>query len=239
MDYMLIDAKYNGKEILLSKETRDYIKKNKYKVIALYAAVQFTHLLELIIRQLESADIKVITSKPLRTNEEYQLLGCISYKDALRLEEEPDAFLYIGDGVFHPRALVLAQREEKKFKEIIRYDPIQNKMILMGKEDCERIFKKYQASLTKFLMSKNIGVLITVKPGQQQFKVSKKLRELYPEKNIYFFAEDTLNYSHLEDFNFIQAWVNSACPRIGFDDAANLPLSMINITDVIMLAKKM
>lgn len=235
---MLIDAKFEGKSIRLNEETLQHIKKNNYKVIALYAAVQFTHLLEPIIKQLENINVKIISSKPARTNEKFQLLGCITYKEALRLEEEPEAFLYVGDGVFHPRALVLAQREEEHFKEILRYDPVADKLILMGKDDCELIFKKYNASLAKFLMAENVGVLITIKPGQQQFRVSKKLKEVFPDKNIYFFAEDTIDYTHLEDFNFIQSWVNSACPRIGFDDAVNLPIGMINITDAIRLAKK-
>ncbi len=108
----------------------------------------------------------------------------------------------------------------------------------MGKDDCELIFKKYNASLTKFLMAKRVGVLITIKPGQQQLNVSRKLREVFPDKDVYFFAEDTIDYTHLEDFNFIQAWVNSACPRIGFDDAVNLPVGMVNITDAIKLVRK-
>ena len=235
---MLIDAKYKGKEILLSDEVLKHLKEKKYTVVALYAAVQFVHLLDLVIKQLETMDIRVVSSQPHRTNVKYQLLGCISYKEALQLKEMPDAFLYVGDGVFHPRALVLAQREEKKFREIIRFDPIQNRMILMGKDDCEQIFRKYNASLTKFLMAKKVGVLITIKPGQQQLNVSKKLRELFPGKDVYFFAEDTIDYTHLEDFNFIEAWVNSACPRIGFDDAVNLPVGMVNVTDAIKMSAK-
>jgi diphthamide biosynthesis enzyme Dph1/Dph2-like protein len=238
MEHMLIDAKFEGKSILLNHDVITHIKKSKYSIIALYAAVQFTHLLEPVIKQLEDLQVRVVSSKPLRTNEEYQLLGCITYKEALRLNEEPDAFLYVGDGVFHPRALVLAQREDANFKEIIRFDPIADKMTLMNKEDCELIIKKYNSGLAKFLMSNNIGVLITIKPGQQQLKVSKKLREAFPGKNIYYFAQDTLDSSHLEDFNFIDSWVNSACPRIGFDDAVNLSQSMINITDALRLAVK-
>jgi 2-(3-amino-3-carboxypropyl)histidine synthase len=238
MDHMLIEAKYKGKEILLDNEVLAHIKKKGYKRIALYASVQFTHLLNLAIKQLESLEVEVISSKPARANEKYQLLGCATYKEALRLEKEPDAYIYIGDGSFHPKALVLAQREEKKFKEIIIFDPIANRMKLVQKEDCEQIFRKYQGSLTKFLMADRVGVLISVKPGQQQLSISKKLRKLFPDKKIYLFANSTIDYSHLEDFNFIQAWVNSACPRIGFDDAANLPLAMVNITDAIRLAKK-
>ena len=55
----------------------------------------------------------------------------------------------------------------------------------------------------------------------------------YPDKKVYYFAENTLDYTHMEDFNFIQVWVNSACPRVGFDDIVNMPVSMINITDAL------
>ncbi|MBN2141810.1 diphthamide synthesis protein [Candidatus Woesearchaeota archaeon] len=236
MDAMMIEARYSGKSISLSPKVIEHIKTKGYKKVALYASVQFTQVLEEVIKQVESLGAEVISSKPMRTSERYQLLGCISYKSALRLEEEPDAFLYIGDGAFHPRALVLAQKDEESFKEIIRYDPITGSMSIMGREDCDKIFKKYQASLAKILMSKEIGVIITLKPGQQQFKVSRKLRELFPDKNFYFFATEQLDMSQAEDFNFIEAWINTACPRIGFDDAAEMNVAMANLTDVLKLS---
>jgi diphthamide biosynthesis enzyme Dph1/Dph2-like protein len=229
MDFMLIDAKYEKKEIYLNQETLEYCK--KFKVIALYGAVQFISSLDEIISQLEKEGIKVISSQPERTNKKYQVLGCDAFHQNLGLDETPEAYLYVGDGVFHPRALVLAQKDQPSFKIVIRYDPIADKMILMDEEDCKRIFKKYKAGLMKFMTMKNIGVVVTTKPGQQQFRISRKLREKFSDKNIYFFAEDTLDFSHLEDFNFIDVWINSACPRIGFDDAANIPFDMINLTD--------
>ncbi|MBN1793277.1 diphthamide synthesis protein [Candidatus Woesearchaeota archaeon] len=238
MDTMLIKAKFTGKSISLSPDMLDYVKSKGHKKIALYASVQFTHLLEPILKQLESIGVDVISSKPCRANEKYQMLGCVSYKAALRLEEDPDAFLYIGDGNFHPRALVLAQKDEESFKEIIRYDPVADKVSIMGLEECEPILKKYKGNLTKVLASKCIGVVISVKPGQEQFKVAKKLKDAYPDKEFYFFATETLDPRNLEDFNFVEAWVNTACPRIGFDDAAEMRVSMCNITDVLALSSK-
>ena len=115
MDHLLINAEYN-EEFELSEETLDYCK--KYKTIALYAAIQFSQKLNKIIEQLKSSGINVITSQPERTHSQYQILGCdLSYKN-LKLEAKPNAFLYIGDGLFHPRALALSQKEEIEFKKV-------------------------------------------------------------------------------------------------------------------------
>lgn len=231
MDFLFVDAKFREEDIRLNKETLTHCK--KFKVLAVYASVQFVHRINTCLKQLDDAGITVISSKPDRTDVKFQILGCDSQYKSLKLPTEPDAFLYIGDGIFHPRALVLAQKDREEFKEVIRYDPMQDKMLIMGVDDCSKIFKKYKGGLLKFLNATNVGVLVTTKPGQQQFKVSRKLREVYPDKNIYYFAENSFDFSHLEGFNFIDVWVNSACTRIGFDDAAHLKEPMINVNDAL------
>ena len=235
MDFMFVDAKYKEADLKLNKETIKHCK--KYKVIAVYASVQFVHRLTTVLKQLEDAGIKVISSKPDRTDVKFQILGCDSQYKSLKLPEEPNAFLYVGDGVFHPRALVLAQKDNEKFKEVIRYDPMADQLILMGLDDCAKILKKYKAGMMKYLNAKNVGVLVTTKPGQQQFKMSRKLPAAYPEKNFYYFAENSFDFSHLEGFNFIELWINSACTRIGFDDAAHLTKPMINLMDALEAEK--
>tara|TARA_Y100000034_G_scaffold20402_1_gene23283 strand:- start:1002 stop:1730 length:729 start_codon:yes stop_codon:yes gene_type:complete len=228
MDHLLINAEYK-EDVELSDETLNYLK--KYKTIALYAAIQFSNKLDKILSQLKN--FNVITSQPERTNSQYQILGCdLSYKN-LKLETRPDAFLYIGDGVFHPRALALAQKEEQEFKEIIRYDPITKQHSILDLTNIDKILKTYKGALLKFLHSENIGVLITLKPGQQQFTPSQQLKELYPNKNFYYFVDNNISFDQFENFPFIESWINTACPRIGFDDAANSEFSIINLTEAL------
>lgn len=230
MDHLLIDAKYTG-DVKLNSETISYCK--KFKTIGLYASVQFTHLLEPVVKSLESEGIKVISSTPARANEKYQILGCNAFYGSLKLSEEPDAFLYIGDGMFHPRALVLAQKDKEQIKDVIKYDPIHDTMTKLGEDGVRKILMKYRGSLLKFMMAESIGVIITVKPGQIQFNSAKELREQFPDKNVYLFAGDTIDYSKMDDFNFIDSWVNTACPRMGFEDASEFSLSMVNVTDAL------
>ncbi len=228
MDFMLLNAKYKD-EISLDKKALDLCK--KFSKIALFSSVQFSKSLKPVIKVLEENKIKVLSSKPVRTNEHFQLLGCDVFKGNLNLNEEPDAYLYVGDGTFHPSALLLIQKDDTDYKPIIVFNPIQKKVSVIKLSDFSRMLKKYKASLMNFLTAKNIGVLISIKPGQQQLKESLKLRKKLKEKNIYFFADNNFDYSEFENFNFIDVWVNSACPRIGFDDAMNLNVAMINLND--------
>jgi len=222
MDTIFIDAKYN-KEIRLDESVLKTLK--KYKKIALFASVQFLNL-ENVKEQLK--DHKLIVSKPDRTNATHQLLGCDVFHENLKLPEEPDAFLYIGDGLFHPRALLLASD-----KPVIQFDPMDNSHKILTRKDIKEILKKYKGSLMKFLSSRYIGIFITVKPGQQQFLFSKKLEEKYPNKDFYYFVGNNFDASQTENYSFIQAWINTACPRISLDDSVNYSFPMVNINDAL------
>lgn len=224
MKFVFIPAVYKG-EISLSKELLERI---KGKTIGLYGAVQFNSKFDKIIKQLEDNNVKVKSSKPDRTSSEFQILGCDCYSDSLNLEDV-DAFLYIGDGMFHPKALVLSQRG-KEFKEVISYDPIGGKFIVLTKEDLDKSLMRYKASLMKFLSSDSVGVIVSSKTGQEYLKNAIKLKDSL-DKKCYVFVGDTIDYGDLENFPFVECWVNSACPRIGFDDGEKIGKPIININD--------
>ncbi len=232
----MIDAVYQG-EVKLDVKTLKYLK--RYNVIALYAAVQFSSRLQGVIEQLKREGIKVVSSRAARTKEKYQILGCDVYHGNLRLQEKVDAFLYIGDGRFHPLALMLQQKDSENFKEVIMYDPISKKMNTLSLKDVEKINNKQKASLKLFLMKKNIGIILTTKPGQQQYLYSLKLKEKYPEKEFYYFIDNNIDSNNFENFPFIDVWVNTACPRIGLDDAVYMKKLMINIRDALESEKKL
>lgn len=47
--------------------------------------------------------------------------------------------------------------------------------------------------------------------------IKNKFNGEYPNKKFYIFIADTIDYNQLNDFPFIEAWVNTACPRIEED----------------------
>ena len=237
MEVLFLDAPYSG-SIELAKETLAYLKKKKYKTVALYASVQFVNNLDKVREQLRQNEIGVITSLADRTPVKGQLLGCDSYHNSLNMSrgevKASDCYLYVGDGKFHPLALVYAQKDLHEMKEIVCNDPLAKKMSLMGVEDIKRILLKYRASLMKFLTAKNIGVIITIKPGQEQFRSSLVLEKRYANKKFYYFVDNVVSYDQLENFNFIDVWVNTACPRVGFDDQEKFAKGVINLNDALM-----
>lgn len=230
MDILFLDAEYTG-EVELCQETLNYIKEKKYSKIGLYASVQFVAKLDKVKEQLK--EFKVITSKPDRANVVSQLLGCDSYNNSLNNEKEIDCYLYIGDGKFHPLALVYGQKDSQIFKEVICNDPIQKRMFTLEKEEIGTILKRYKSSLIKFLSSDKIGVIITIKPGQEQLRPSLILEEKYPDKKFFYFIDNNVSFDHLENFPFIQTWINTTCPRVGFDDQEKFMSGVINLNDAL------
>ena len=63
--------------------------------------------------------------------------------------------------------------------------------------------------------------MVSTKPGQQYLEDAKRLKEKLDKegKKAFIFINTSIDLSYLEDFPFIEAWVNTACPRIGLDDA--------------------
>jgi len=229
----LIDAKWEGK-INLTNELKEHLKKKKIKSVALFASIQFTNLNE-FIKELEKNKIKVNITKAKRTNEKIQILGCDCYGDSFQEDiiKNSDVVLYIGDGLFHPKALLLSQIKSKEFKPVIIFDPIANQIKEINKKDIEKQIQKKKRNLKMFINSRTIGILVTIKPGQQYFNSAKNLKEKLKEqgKKAYIFIDNNINLSQLENYPFIQCWVNTACPRIGTDDIVNIEKPLINIKE--------
>lgn len=158
-----------------------------------------------------------------------QVLGC-NTDAAEKINNKVDAFLFIGSGVFHPIAVAL-----KTKKPVFCWNPFTKELKQIEKDELEQYQKKQTVSLTKFLSAKQVGILISTKPGQNNMKKALQLKENNdklkqddPQKKEYcLFQFDTLNPSELENFNFIDCWVNTACPRIA-DEKGNI----INIEDI-------
>ncbi len=232
-ELVLIDAKWEG-EIKPTKEFKEFLKKNNAKSIALLASIQFTSLTD-FIKEIEKLGIKINTTKAKRTNEPLQILGCDCYEDSFLqpIIRESDLVVYVGDGLFHPKALLLSQSKLKKIKPVIIFNPLSKKTSILDKSAIDKQIKKYKRNLKIFLNSEKIGILVTIKPGQQYFSLAKKLKEHLENqsKKCYIFIDDTINLNNLENYPFIKAWVNTACPRIGTDDIVNFKQPIINLKE--------
>jgi len=208
--YILAKANVDVKPVL--KKALPFLKGK----VGIVTTIQFLHLMKDVKQFLDENKIK---------NEILgQILGC---NVDVAEKSNADTFLYIGDGLFHPKGLSL-----KKKKNIVMANPISNTVNQLSDDEIQKFENIRYKGLNKFHSSKNIGVLVTTKPGQEQMKVALSLKNKFKDKNFYILVFDDLDFNQLENFPFIECFVNTMCPRIAYDDSEKIPKSIINYLDL-------
>ncbi len=224
MKTLFLEAQVNI-DIKLTKEQIKQLPKD----LAVFTTIQFIDALNQMLGQLRTAGITYHLCKGKHTQREGQILGCEYF------DYPSEAFFYIGDGVFHPQAIAI-----KNNKPIFCYNPYSQKLTLFDRADIEKAVKKHKAAVMQFFTANNIGIIVSTKPGQQFFARSVKLKEKLEKegKKAYIFISNTIDFTQMNNFPFIECWVNSACPRIGLDDKDKVDKPIVNLEDVLPLMKK-
>jgi 2-(3-amino-3-carboxypropyl)histidine synthase len=217
MKLTFVDVRYKAPVTL----PEDFIDQLPKKVV-LFLNIQFHHQYQQLKQQLENSGKEVITVRPKHAWHEGQILGC-SVED---WDAGQEAFVYIGDGLFHPKALVF-----KNDEKVFIFDPKTGKTRILTKQDVDQILRAQKGAIATFYSSKNIGVLVTTKYGQTRMKPALKLQAQFPDKTFYFLLADVIDFSKLEDFSFIECFINTACPRV-MDDNQKVPKPMLNLEDL-------
>ncbi|MAG60830.1 hypothetical protein CL619_03515 [archaeon] len=204
MKHLFVEVKYTGK-VQFTQELLDQTPKR----LVICSNIQYLDFLPQLKDFLEKGGKEVQVFQSRHGQYSGQILGCDVFP--FSSEKEFDAFLYLGDGLFHPTALLY--RNEKS---VFMYCPRGETIKELDLNYLESLKKKKKGRLAKFIVSKEIGVLVTRKPGQNQSLAVENFRKEMSDKgkNIYVFLTDNINVSKLEDFNFIEMWVNTGCPRI-------------------------
>src|SRR3989338_3815398 len=219
MKIMMVESRYKGK-INLSNLDASALPKN----IGLATTVQFLEFVDEIKELLEKNGKTIFVDK-IKQKYEGQLLGCDTGA-AEKVKDKVDAFLYIGTGIFHPLGITL-----NSDKDVFCYDPVNAVLSKIDKEQIERYNKKRKGAYLKFMEAKEIGILVSLKPGQNNFRKAVELKKQLKDKNCYIFAFYTLDFNQVENFPFIQCWVNTACNRI-LDDYAKFPKPLVDLADI-------
>jgi 2-(3-amino-3-carboxypropyl)histidine synthase len=179
------------------------------KKIGLVTTIQHLHALPALEKQIKGA--RAVG----------QILGCrVDLAEAAK--NKVDAFLFIGTGEFHPIAVAL-----KTQKPVFVFNPVSQKLSKLDAQTVADFKQQRKGALLKFLHAKTVGILVSTKHGQQRFAEARKIKQILEKKQnkkCYIFVFDTLDFSQLENFPFIDCWLNTACPRIadGRNDIINL-----------------
>lgn len=219
MKIMMVEGRYTGAINLSGLDTKLLPKK-----IGLATTVQFLNYVDEIKQFLKDNGKEVYIDK-MRQKYEGQLLGC-DQGGAEKIKDNVGAFLYVGTGIFHPLGIAI-----NIGKEVFCYDPIHSIMSKVDQGQVKRYNLKRKGAYLKFLEADEIGILVSLKPGQNNFRKAVELKQQLKGKNCYIFAFDTLDFSQIENFPFIQCWVNTACNRI-LDDYSKFTKPLVDLSDI-------
>ena len=148
-----------------------------------------------------------------------QVLGCNYSGD----DSDIGHYLFLGSGDFHPIGLVLHTG-----KPLAMLDPYTGETREMSIESIERILRQRFGLIMSVSESKKFGILIGEKPGQMRRSLAirmKKMLEKHGRKG-YLLALEHVG-PDLIDFYPVDAFVNTACPRIAIDDSVRYAKPLI------------
>jgi 2-(3-amino-3-carboxypropyl)histidine synthase len=206
----LIDAKDDVKFDVIIEKSMPVFK--QYKRIGLATFSQHLDELEPAKRQFEAAGLEVHLGKGNNLLLQSQTFGC-DFSTIYPMSKEVDAFCYLGESEFHAVGVALATG-----KPTYLLDPYLEEIRDM-KEEAEIRRKRSILAVYKALDARVFGVVTGLKEGQKMLGrtrwITKRL-EMNGRKVVQLAMRD-ITPDRLAPFRDIEAFVQTACPRISID----------------------
>lgn len=203
-----------------------------FRRVGLVTTVQHIGQLGEIKRFLErNGKIVLVGKHGERARYNGQLLGC-DVGSVKSIERKVDCFLFFGGGLFH--AVGGAVATEKPFLAV---DPFLRKVRWM-KEERERELGRRKGALLVAVEARRFGVICSTKPGQFNFKLARKVKEMLERsgRSAKVLVCNEVSYESLNNFTEIDCFINTACPRIA-EDYERIKKPMLNAEEVKKLIK--
>jgi 2-(3-amino-3-carboxypropyl)histidine synthase len=184
------------------------------KVVGVITTTQHTHMLPGIVEVLRSEGFEpVFRTAGGRTPEQGQVLGCSV--EAARIPGVSE-ILYIGTGVFHPLGVQLATGAH-----VVALDPFSGQVTEV---DAGKFLQKRHALIERARSARHVGIIVSTKAGQNRYALGKHLLSLSDRAYLVFMNE--VSPDELLNLGF-GAYVNTACPRIAYDDQIRFPAPVL------------
>ena len=182
--------------------------------VGLVTTVQHVHLLDAMTAHLREHGIEaVVAPGDGRTPIPGQVLGC---NFAAARATGADEILFVGTGVFHPIGIRLATRSR-----VVALDPYTGEAEVV---DASRLVRRRAAVMEKARDAANYGIIVSTKSGQQRMDLARRLAALSDRAVLVAMRE--VSPGELLDLGFA-AYVNTACPRLAYDDQIRFPVPVL------------
>ncbi len=198
--------------------------------IGLATVVQHLHTLPETSKFLEEKGFKVqLPGRGPWAHETGQVLGC-DYFGLKRIEPEVDSFLIVGS-YFHGLGAALSLE-----KPTILADPY-DKTVRSLDQDRARIIRQRYAMVEKARRASNFGIIISTKPGQSNPTIALSIQRQLEEngkKAILLYADEIIP-AKLLDFTDVEAFVDTACPRLALDDPERFSKPIVSRDEIMVV----
>ncbi|QQG48361.1 MAG: diphthamide biosynthesis enzyme Dph2 [archaeon] len=183
-----------------------------YKKVGLVTFSQHLHQLAPVRQKLEEKGFDVTVGRGNNLMLEGQVFGC-DFSTAFPTRDGVEAYVFLGESEFHAVGLALATG-----KPTYMLDPYMNEVTDM-REAAEERRKRAILGVYKALDARVFGVITGLKEGQKMLGRSKwisKRLEMNGRKVIQLALRD-VTAERLAPHREIEAFVQTACPRISID----------------------
>lgn len=190
--------------------------------IGLLATVQYLGLIPKVKRMLESSGREVrVGEGDLRICHPGQVLGC-NCSAAESVDADVDGYLFIGEGDFHPLAAAFGME-----KPVLVLNPVTGEVRDMS-ETRDRILRRRFAAIQGARDAESFLVIVCSKVGQNRSGLADEMVSLLRRhgRTAHKVVIEEINPTALMSYQ-VDAFVNTACPRIAMDDAARYPKPML------------
>ncbi len=202
--------------------------------VGLLATIQYLNLLPKVKSMLESTGRTVIIGTgDRRIAYPGQVLGC-NCSAAESVLDDVDVFLFLGEGDFHPLAAAFGVK-----KEVFVMNPVTKEFRNMS-EIRDRILRKRFAAIQSAKDAQSFLVIVCSKIGQDRSAQADAAVSKIRSKGLkaYKAVMEEITPASLMAYR-VDAYVNTACPRVAMDDSARYDRPMITLTELdIVLGEK-
>ncbi|MFX1251728.1 MAG: diphthamide biosynthesis enzyme Dph2 [Promethearchaeota archaeon] len=211
----------------LANQALKIILDQKWKKIAIFTTIQHMNRLNELLSKLTNSKINILSNKAGEPCQ--QILGCLIPKVST---QNLDAIVCVAGGNFHVEAVQL-----RNSIPVLHIDPFIGEYTILSERTKVEFFKKRYAQIYHTKAAKKWGILIGVKSGQYRPKeilLAKKWLD-EAQKTIYLFTSGFINPNYLDNFVYIDAWIFSACPRLGLElHSTSVPILTIQELAVVL-----
>ncbi|HVP17116.1 MAG TPA: diphthamide biosynthesis enzyme Dph2 [candidate division Zixibacteria bacterium] len=159
-----------------------------------------------------------------------QVIGC-DYSNAVSIAKDVEAFLFVGGGQFHALGVALSTS-----KPTVVADPYDDTAVSVDKH-AETILKQRWAHIQEAKKAKTFAVLVGLKPGQKRLEEALQLKDKLDKygRATILFAVKEITPEALMEFPSVDAFVNTACPRISLDDSARFRKPILTLNEALVV----